>query len=463
MNADMNSAEELFLAGVRSMGQHDDAAAESSFRKALELEPELSEALVNLAFLLDARGDLRGAEQLYLRALAAGADQFELHLNFGALLTTTKQFELAGASYERALQLRPDSSALWSNLGALHLGLRDDARALECLTRALELDADNKRARFNLAYLHLSRGELETGWTHLESRDWYAAFESHWSFPRWTGQPIKGKRLLVCYEAGHGDVIHFCRYVTELQLRGATEVTLLCHPPLKALMQTLEGCSRVVGFDEDTSALTADYWTPLLSIPRHLATTSDSIPASIPYLHADAKRMERWGARLPATGLRVGLVWKGNPAFENDAERSLQSLRMLAPLWEVAGVRFVSLQKGAGQEECAAFNDSQPITPIGSELTDFADTAAVVAQLDLVISVDTAVAHLAGAMGKACWVLLPHSMTDWRWLREGDTSAWYPQGMRLFRQKAMGDWPGTISALSLALQEWARLRKLPSC
>jgi hypothetical protein len=442
------------------MGQHDDVAAEISFRKALELDPEFSEALVNLAFLLDARGDLQAAELTYRRAIAAGADQFELHLNFGALLTTTKQFDLAKASYERALELRPDSSALQSNMGALYLGLRQDARALECLTRALELDADNKRARFNLAYLHLSRGELELGWTHLESRDWYAAFESHWSFPRWTGQPIEGKRLLVCYEAGHGDVIHFCRYVAELRQRGASEVTLLCHPPLKALMQTLAGCSRVVAFDEDTSALTADYWTPLMSIPCQLGTTLDTIPANIPYLHADAQRMECWLGRLPASSLRVGLVWKGNPAFENDADRSLESLQVLAPLWDVKGLCFVSLQKGAGQQECAAFAQSQPTTPIGEDLVDFADTAAVIAQLDLIISVDTAVAHLAGAMGKNCWVLLPYYMTDWRWLRDGDTSAWYPRGMRLFRQEAMSEWKGTIGAVALALQEWARLRKL---
>ncbi len=455
----MNAAEDLFFAGVQAMSQQDDAAAELSFRKALELAPEFTEALVNLAFLLDARGDLQAAEQIYWQALAAGADQFELHLNFGALLTTTKQFERASASYERALQLRPDSSALWSNLGALHLGLRNDARALECLTMALELDGDNKKARFNLAYFYLSAGDLERGWTYLESRDWYGVFQAHWSFQRWAGQPIEGKRLLVCYEAGHGDVIHFCRYVTELHLRRASEVTLLCHPPLKALMQTLAGCSRVVGFDEDTSALTADYWVPLLSIPFHLGTTPDTIPASIPYLHADAQQMKHWSRRLPAQGLRVGLVWKGNPAFENDAERSLQSLEMLAPLWGLDGVSFVSLQKGAGQQECATFLESQPMTPIGDELEDFADTAAVIAQLDLVISVDTAVAHLAGAMGKDCWLLLPRYMTDWRWLQQGDGSAWYPQGMRLFRQQVIGDWTGTINTVSAALKDWAHARK----
>jgi hypothetical protein len=251
-----------------------------------------------------------------------------------------------------------------------------------------------------------------------------------------------------------GDVIQFSRYVDELAGLGAASVTLICHPPLKLLLTTLKGCSRVVGFDEDVSSLDADYWTPLMSIPHYLGTDENTIPSRIPYLSADSARVNAWAERVPSGPVKVGLVWRGNPNFDNDSERSLHSLQSLLPLWTVSGISFVSLQKGNGEEEAADARMPMPITCLGAEAEHFADSAAIVENLDLLITVDTAVAHLAGALGKECWVLLPYCMTDWRWLRAGDRSAWYPKGMRLFRQKEMGNWSDTIDEVVNALQSF---------
>jgi hypothetical protein len=171
-------------------------------------------------------------------------------------------------------------------------------------------------------------------------------------------------------------------------------------------------------------------------------------------LHAPQERAEKWAQQLPKNRLRVGLVWKGNPLFENDADRSLSSLDILAPLGQVSGVHFISLQKGAGEDEVMSPPHGLHLTHLGSQLTDFADTAAVVTNLDLVICVDTAIAHLAGALGKPCWVLLPDYKTDWRWMTDRTDSPWYPGTMRLFRQQATGDWSAVVAEVVAALDQW---------
>jgi hypothetical protein len=198
-----------------------------------------------------------------------------------------------------------------------------------------------------------------------------------------------------------------------------------------------------------------DCWTPMLSLPLHCGTRLNSIPATLPYLQAMPERRARWQARLPTQGLRVGLVWKGNPRFENDADRSLSGLELLAPLGAVAGVQFISLQKGEGEDQARHPPAGLSLLHLGSEIEDFADTAAIVAGLDLVICVDTAVAHLAGALGRPCWVLLPHYKTDWRWLEGRSDSPWYPGLLRLFRQGPGEDWTAVVEEVRLALADWA--------
>jgi hypothetical protein len=328
--------------------------------------------------------------------------------------------------------------------------MKREEEAERCYRTAMNLDDGYAKARFNLSYLLLRQGRFEEGWRCLEARDSYAALAAHLACPRWQGEALSGKSLLIGYEAGHGDMIQFCRYAAVLKAQGALSITIICHPALKTLFATLDGVDTIISLDEQIPTSDWDFWTPLFSIPYHCKTRSDSIPAAIPYLHAAPQHIARWASILPADGLRVGLAWKGNPQFENDADRSLPGLDVLAPLSTVAGVRFISLQKGAGEDE--ARRAGFPVLHLGSRMKNFADTAAIVANLDLVICVDTALAHLAGALGKPCWVLLPDYKADWRWLTGRTDSPWYPGAVRLFRQPAMGNWTAVIAEVRSALE-----------
>lgn len=427
-------------------------AAASCFRTAIRLQPEAAEAYGNLGYVLDRQGELAQAETCYRQSLALAPACPEIQLNLGALLAGQRRFAEARAAYRRAWRLRPDSPAVWSNLGALYLGLKREERAEACLRRALELDETYAKARFNLAYLLLRQERFAEGWASLEARTGYQALARYLDCPRWQGEPLAGKSVLIGYEAGHGDMIQFGRYAKVLKARGAARVTLLCHPALKRLFAGLAGVDALIPFDEAVPRSGWDVWTPLLSLPFHCRTRAGTLPAQLPYLHAPPGLTASWRARLPRGGLRVGLAWKGNPRFENDAARSLPGLATLAPLGSVAGVSFVSLQKGAGENEAAHPPPGLALLDLGSRMQDFADAAAIVAGLDLVISVDTAMAHLAGALGTPCWVLLPDYLTDWRWGRAGESSAWYPGVMRLFRQRRADDWGGVVAELAAALR-----------
>ena len=441
------------------MADGDALRAEACFREALRLVPDLAEAHANLGLLLDQAGMQAGAEIRYLHSIACNPNLGQTHLNLGVLLTHQKRFAEAEAAYRRALELMPESTAAWSNLGVLQACRKQEAEAERSYRTAMALDADYPLARFNLSYLLLRQGRFEEGWRCLEARNWYAPFEQHLACPRWRGEPLDGKSLLIGFEAGHGDMIQFCRYAAVLKTRGAARITVICHPALKTLFATLDGVDSAIAYDEPLPASDWDFWTPPLSIPFHCQTRLDSIPATLPYLRAGKQKLECWsplviGNSVP-TDLRIGLVWKGNPRFENDADRSLANLEILAPLGAIAGVRFFSLQKEAGEDEAENPPAGLPLVNLAPQIADFADTAAIVANLDLVISVDTAVAHLAGAMGKACWILLPDYKTDWRWLSGRSDSPWYPGVMRLFRQPRMGDWTTVVAEVGTDLQDLA--------
>jgi len=455
----ITKAEALFFAANAQWAARELAQAEASFREAIGLIPAFAEAHANLALLLDQSGRKAEAEKHYRQALDCNPDCVQTLLNFGAMLAQQKRFAEAEQAYRRALALRPDSAVAWSNLGVLQACCKDEAAAESSYRRAIALDADYALARFNFSYLLLRQGRFDEGWACLEARNWYAPLERHLACPRWRGEDLGGKSVLIGFEAGHGDMIQFCRYASVLKERGAARVDLLCHPGLKTLFATLAGVDQVIALDGELPATAWDYWTPPLSLPFHCRTRLKTIPASLPYLHADPDKAAQWARALRAApvegvgsrGLRVGLVWKGNPLFENDADRSLPGLHMLAALGELAGVRFFSLQKGAGEDDAANPPTGLPLANLGPQLADFSDTAAVIANLDLVISVDTAVAHLAGAMGQPCWLLLPDYKTDWRWLTGRSDSPWYPGLMRLFRQPAGGGWVPVVDEVKDAL------------
>ncbi len=442
-------AEALFLDGTQRLTAGDALGAETCLRAALALAPTLAEAHANLGLALEARGALAEAAGCYHSAIAHNPTLPQTFVNLAGVLLLLRQLEDAEMACAQALRLRRDDPDTWCNLGAVYARMGLELESEEACREAIHLEPGHAKARFNLAYLLLRQGRWEEGWAQFESRDWYAALARQLPCPRWQGELLAGRSVLVGFEAGHGDMLQFGRYCAELKARGAGRVTLLCHPPLKRLLATLPGVDALVAFDEEVPS--TDCWTPLLSLPALCQTRLDTVPATLPYLHAETALRAAWAPHLPTTGLRVGLVWKGNPRFENDAERSLPHLATLQPLAAVAGVSFISLQKGAGENESAPWL----ATSLGVQIHDFADTAAIVAELDLLISVDTAVAHLAGALGKPCWVLLPDYLTDWRWLTGRSNSPWYPEVMRLFRQSAGGGWGPVVEEVAAALHAFA--------
>jgi len=456
MNTSLEQAEQLFTQSSTALASDQYDTAESLLKDALHLAPGLAEAHANLAWLLDRRGSVCEAVRHYELAIELQPDNARIHLNFATMLADLKFFHAAEAAYRRALEVDASLPGIWSNLGAMLAQNHRDEEAETCLNTALQLDPQHAGAHFNLACLLLRKGRYPQGWFHLEFRDWYQPVEMRLRCGRWKGQPLLGRAVLLVYEAGFGDMIQFCRYVSELRRLGADHVDLLCHPELKELLQTLDGVGEVYDFDDDISASDWDYWVPVMSLPHYVGTQVTSIPAALPYLSAPAAKAAHWQVKLdqlsPRPAFRVGLVWRGNPDFGNDAQRSLPSLQTLAPLWQVTGVQFFSLQKGQGQHEVIGLQASQPLINLATDLNNFADTAAAIAQLDLVISVDTAVAHLAGALGKPCWVLLPAFLTDWRWLENRSDSPWYPGAVRLFRQSQGAGWSPVVQLVREALQ-----------
>jgi len=431
--------------------------AEQCFRNAINLWPDFSEAWANLGHLRSKAGDFNFAEQCYMKAISLSPDLEPAYLMLGVLLMNQKRFTESEQLYRGYLQRHPNSAAGWSNLGVLLACLKREKEAEQCYRTALSFDDQFAKASFNLSYILLRQQRWEEGWRCLEDRWQYPILEKHLTFPRWRGEPLFGKSLMIGFEMGHGDMIFYSRYIAELKARGVRSLAMICHPGLKKLFSTLAGVDQIYSLDEEVPPVGWDYWSPPMSLPHYCLTSSDNIPAPIPYLHADPLLVGQWTAVLPGDGLRVGLVWKGNPLFENDADRSISSLREFAPLADIPGVHYLGLQKGQGEQDIPP--TGMNYQALGSKLTDFADTAAVIQNLDLVISVDTAVAHLAGAMDKTCWLLLPDFRTDWRWQIEGDTTCWYPQRMRLFRQPAGGGWAPVINSIQNELSTLAALNK----
>ncbi|MEP7100181.1 MAG: tetratricopeptide repeat protein [Burkholderiales bacterium] len=465
-NAPAHSNFGVLLAAAKRLDE-----AERSYRRALELAPEDASAHTNLGLLLQAHKRWSEAESHQRRALALSPQSAEIHSNLGNLLGERGDANEAEALLRRALVLDPARAATQHNLAVLLADQRRDAEAEPLFRRAIELRPGYPLARLGLSFLLLAQGRFEEGWPLHEARHDPALPDNGiaappLTLPAWRGEPLEGKAALVWPEQGLGDQIQFCRYASHLKARGAKTVTLVCQKPLQTLFESLGGVDRVVAADVVDNAFTVDdatlrahdVWVFPLTLPMLLHTELATLPVSAPpYLRAPPDRVAAWAARVPRdAALNVGLVWRGNPLHDNDTDRSLPDLATLAPLWSVPGVRFVSLQPGRAALAANPPPATQPLLPLGHALRDFADTAAVLEAIDLLITVDTSIAHLAGALGKPCWVMLPWHKTDWRWLRDRDDSPWYPTSMRLFRQTRRGDWAGVVGRVHKALAARSR-------
>jgi tetratricopeptide (TPR) repeat protein len=437
-------------AALRKLGRLDEALA--SYDQALAIQPDLVEALVNRAVTLTALGRPMQAIESCDQALRVRPGHLRALNNRGVAFSLLQQHAQAIASYDAALALQPDYVEAITNRGIALVQRGQYALALEAFAAALLRKPQHAEAHFYAGCTHLLLGDFARGWPEYEWRwrtERFGADPAGQAQPRWTGQEdLRGRALLLHCEQGVGDTLQFWRYVREVAARGA-RVTVVVQAPLANLLGGAAGPVRVVRQGDALPAF--DYFCPLLSLPLALNVTPRQLEGT-PYLSADPARCAIWRTRLapPAGGgPRIGLVWRGNPMHSNDRARSIPLACLGASL--DARADYVCLQKELHPEDAERLRSwrGPRVAFHGAALADFADTAALVDLMDLVITVDTAVAHLAGALGKAVWILLPFS-PDWRWQLDRIDSPWYSSA-RLFRQPAPGDWESVCGALRIAL------------
>ena len=477
LDADPGHFDALHLLGVYALQTDDLEAARDLIGRAIAVNPRASMPHANLGTVLQRLGQVDAALQSYKRALELDPANITALSNYGSALLKMRRYVEALPLFERALQLSPDYADALNNLGNALLELHRHHEALVCLGRALQiqpgfmealfnqgnalqllnrtdealhsyaqalaLNPQHVEANFNEAICRLLNGDLQGGWPQYEWRWRKPGVSAPPSdAPLWLGQtPLQGRSILVHAEQGFGDTIHMCRYVSMLAQRGA-RVVLRVQPALKPLLAALPGAQQVLADGEPLPA--NDLRCPLLSLPLAFNTALDTIPAGAPYVQADPQRIAAWQERLGAkTRPRIGLAWAGSSAHANDAFRSiglLQLREVLTPQME-----FVSLQRDLRAVDRIVLALDAGMREFAGQQTDFAETAALIAHMDLVISVDTSIAHLAAAMGKPTWILLPFA-PDWRWMLNRDDSPWYPT-VRLFRQTKAGDWSDVLAAV----------------
>jgi tetratricopeptide (TPR) repeat protein len=434
---------------LHDLKRFDEALA--SCDRALALQPQFAQAHANRANALQALKQFAEALASCDRAVALRPDLAEVHYNRGNALHMLRRFEDALASYDDELARHPDFADALANRGFTLQSLKRFDEALASYRRAYAARPDFADAHYNDALCRLLIGDLRRGWDEHEWR-WQSTELAHGrrNFPQplWTGeQDIAGRTILLHAEQGFGDTIQFARYVPLVAGRGA-RVILEVPPPLHALMNTLPGAARVMSCGGPLPHF--DLHCPLLSAPRAFATELATIPAATPYLRASQEQVDEWNARLgPRTRPRIGIAWSGRPTHKNDHHRSI-GLDAFLSIFAGMDASLVSLQREVRDADAATLRARSDVLHFGDELADFAETAALIAALDLVVSVDTSVAHLAGALAKPVWVLLPF-IPDWRWLFDRDDSPWYPSA-RLFRQDETRAWDNVFARLRTALR-----------
>ena len=485
LRPDMAAAYENLGGLYRAQGRS--AEAERAYRLAVRANPMTSEGHNGLANVLQEREDLDGAVAAYRRGLAiapahiAACNNMGIalrglrrtveamdchrravtldphfaagHTSLGLALQEQGRLEEAARAHARAVAIDPAFAGGHANHGNARLNQNRVNEAVSGFRRAVAIDPAGPDAHRNLGMALLVAGRFEEGWREYEWRLRCKDAPTHAAMPtkpRWNGEPLDGRRILLHGEQGLGDALQFCRYVPLVAARGG-RVILGLPAPLERVMAGLPGVERFVSGQLPTDAF--DLHLPMLSLAEVFGTQMDTIPHRVPYLTAEPEPAARWGERLKEVGgLKVGIVWAGSPTHGNDRNRSI-GLAPFARLAGIPGVSLVSIQKGPTEAQAATPPGGFPLLNLSPDIRDFADTAAIMAGLDLVVCVDTSVAHLAGALGIPVWVLVPFA-PDWRWMLDREDSPWYPT-MRLFRQDRPGSWDGAMDRLERALRERA--------
>ena len=451
LSMDPQKAEAHYNKGLAYKCRGDSKAAADAFNAALHLNPDYASAHFSLGNLLLDHRDYLAAERHFRSAIRIKPDYIAAYNHLSTSLEQEGRLEEARQCLASALRINPRCAVTLCNSGNLARKSYQFTEAIKRYRQALEQRPDFVEAHFNLAMVFLLLKDFKNGWLEYEWRLGQFAADSGYpnrhGWPLWQGQDLKGKSILVYDEQGFGDVIMFSRYLVKLKALGARVVfevrqalfDLFSHLPL--IDET------VIRHNNIKPETHCDYCIPLASLPGQFQTDQDTIPDDVPYLFADPAKTARWSRRITGKELKVGLVWRGS-----DTDRSRRCrLEQFEPLLGLAGIRWYSLQIRSGpgtavQAQCG------PLVDIGPDLNDFTDTAAVIANLDLVVTIDTAVAHLAGAMGKPVWVLLPF-VPDWRWFLDGKQTPWY-RTMRLYRQPAPGDWENPLEEIGRDLTRW---------
>lgn len=437
-------------------GEFEDAVA--GYEESLALDDAQAQVRINLGNAYQRQGRLEEAIVAFREVIAMEARNADAHLNLGIALSQTGKSAEAVDLFRTALDLRPSFAEASLSLGFLLEHSGDGSGAEACYRQAIVARPDYAEAHFNHALQLLLRGEYLAGWEEYEWRmrlpglEGLPAYAGH---SRWDGSALEGRTILLFAEQGFGDTIQFARFAPLVAARGG-KVIIRCQPKLIALLRSLEGVATVLGTDAPIPAF--DVCCPLMSLPRIFATTLETIPAHVPYIRPEPERMRRWResfAGADASVLKVGLYWATDTSASITPLRTL-NLETLAPLAKVPGVRYYSFQRGEAAREAAQPPRGMDLVDLSPELRDFSDDAAAMSHLDLIISINTATAHLAGAMGLRAWTLT-HFPPDWRWFLGREDSPWYPT-MRLFRRGATDSWGQVIERVAEALGEFAKRR-----
>ncbi|HVT88012.1 MAG TPA: tetratricopeptide repeat-containing glycosyltransferase family protein [Tepidisphaeraceae bacterium] len=432
------------------------AEAVEIYRKAISLQPQYAPAHINLAIALESSGQFDEAIASYRQALSMQPDHVELMHSLGLALSNVDHLDQAIELFRQAIERRPDFGEVWNSLA---IALRDNGQinqAIEAHRKAVALLPKRAKFRSHLGMTLLTTGEYREGFALTEAR-WQSPEEwgtKAWNLPapRWDGQPLNGRTILIHAEQGFGDVIQFARYIPLIAQRGG-KVILACQFELRKLLSGVEGLFYIA--TPGSAVPRFDFHCPLLSLPFTFGTTLETIPRNVPYLRAAARSSADWAERLKPyrEKLKVGLCWSGRSVTQRFRRRNL-TINQLVPLADMDNVQLFSLQKGDAGAELKQAGSAINIIDWTNDLADFADTAALIQNMDLVISVDSAPAHLAGALGKPTWVMLGFS-ADWRWLLNRSDSPWYPT-MKLFRQPVQGDWRSVINLVGEELRNLSK-------